>query len=157
MFSYTYVVRAAFHDYLHLSFALEMLCAACAVMTVEQFNKLPTSTNAVEAYNRLSKGPSQDSLEVAMMATYKADMAAALRHIAHTKGITVSYESLSPTSRKKRTQTANKGRAKRRAREDDGEGPPDKRRHLEGTFLKGKTYNKYILALFLIPTKVKRR
>ena len=118
-----------------------MLCAACAVMTVEQFNKLPTSTNAVEAYNRLSKGPSQDSLEIAMMATYKTDMAAALRHIAHTKGITVSYESLSPTSRKKRTQTANKARAKRRAREeDDGEGPPDKRRHLEGTFFKGKTY-----------------
>ena len=93
-----------------------------------------------------------------MMATYKTDMATALRHIDHTKGITVSYESLSPTSRKKRTQTANKARAKRRAREeDDSEGPPDKRRHLEGTFFKGKTYNKYILALFLIPTKVKKR
>ena len=86
-----------------------MLCGVCAVMTAEQFNKLPTSTNAVEAYNQLSKGPSQDSLEDA---TYKMDMAAALRHIAHTKGITVSYESLSPTSRKKRTQTANKARAK---------------------------------------------
>ena len=106
-------------------------------MTAEQFNKLPTSTNAVEAYNQLSKEPSQDSLEVAMTATYKMDMAAALRHIAHTKGITVSYESLSPTSRKKRTQTANKARAKWRAREeDDGEGPPDKSWHLEGIFLR---------------------
>ena len=125
-----------------------MLCAACAVMTVEQFNKLPTSTNAVEAYNRLSKGPSQDSLEI------ETDMAAALRHIAHT---TVSYESLSPTSRKKRTQTANKARAKQRAREeDDGEGPPDKRRHLEGTFFKGKTYD-CILAPFLIPTQLSRK
>ena len=97
---------------LYLTFALEMLCGVCAVITAEQFNKLPTSTNAAEAYNQLSKGPSQDSLEVAMTATYKMDMAAALRHIAHTKGITVSYESLSPTSRKKRTQTANKARAK---------------------------------------------
>ena len=71
-----------------------------------------------------------------MMATYKMDMAAVLRHIAHTKGITVSYESLSPTSHKKRTQTANKAQAKQRAREEDGEGPPDKRRHLEGIFLR---------------------
>ena len=59
------------------------------------------------------------------------------RRIAHTKGITVSYESLSPTSHKKKTQTANKARAKQRAcEEDDGEGPPDKRRHLEGIFLR---------------------
>ena len=68
-----------------------------------------------------------------MMATYKVDMAAALRHMAETKGITVSYESLSPASRKKRAQSASKARAKQRAREDDdGEGPPDKRRHLKG-------------------------
>ena len=93
---------------LYFTFALEMLCGVCAMMTAEQFNKLPTSTKADEAYNQLSKGPSQASLEVAMMATYKMDMAAALRYIAHTKGITVSYESLSPTSHKKRTQTVNK-------------------------------------------------
>ena len=68
--------------------------------------------------------------------SHKMDMAAALRHIAHSpRVLPVSYESLSSTSHKKRTQTANKARVKQRAREeDDGEGPPDERGLLEGIF-----------------------
>ena len=95
---------------LYLTFALEMLCGACAMMTAEQFNKLPTSTNADEAYNQLSKGPSQASLEVAMMATYKMDMAAALRHIAHTKGIKghMRASHQHPTRREHRQPTRHK-------------------------------------------------
>ena len=42
-------------------------------MDRQQFEELPTSTNAVESYNRFGKH--RQPLKVAMMATYKEDMA----------------------------------------------------------------------------------
>ena len=54
--------------------------------------RLPNSTNAVESHNRLCKGATPDVLNVAMMSTYKLDMAAALQHLVVTDGISVAYE-----------------------------------------------------------------
>ena len=42
------------------------------------------------------------------------------------RGITTSYENLSPASRAMRTKVANKARCRKRAASDDVEGPPDK-------------------------------
>ena len=48
------------------------------------FHRLSNSTNTVESYNQLCKGPTPDVLSVAMMTIYKLDMAATLRHLAVT-------------------------------------------------------------------------
>ena len=42
------------------------------------FASLPTFTNAVEAYNRISKSSTPEPLNIAMLMTYKEDMLAAL-------------------------------------------------------------------------------
>lgn len=107
-----------------------MLCKAFSHMTAEQFSALPCSTNVVESHNRLSKGTSPDPLEIAMLATYKTDMVAALRHLASSQGLKTTYEDLSPLQRSKRVAQANKARRKRRV-DDDAEGPPDKRQHFQ--------------------------
>lgn len=67
-----------------------MLSSAFADMKTSTFQKLPNSINAVESYNRLCKGATPDILNVAMMTTYKLDMAAALQHLAITNGMSVS-------------------------------------------------------------------
>ena len=100
-------------------------------MTAEQFSALPCSTNAVESHNRLSKGTSPDPLEIAMLATYKTDMVAALRHLASSQGLKTTYEDLSPLQRSKRVAQANTARRKRRRVDDNAEGPPDKRQHFQ--------------------------
>ena len=46
------------------------------------FDDIPSDTNAVESHNRVSKGSAPDVLKVALMTTYKVDMAAALEHLA---------------------------------------------------------------------------
>ena len=104
----------------------EMLCSVAS--TNSAFDKIPNTTNAVESHNRCSKGSTPDILKVALMATYKIDMAAALEHLAKRKGITTSYEDLSPASRAARTMVANKARNRKRVASDDAEGPPDKHR-----------------------------
>ena len=106
----------------------EMLCSCLSSNAV--FDALPDTTNAVESHNRASKGHNPDILKVALMNTYKIDMKASLEHLARSKGISTSYEDLSPAARAKRSGVANKARSRRRAREDDGDGPPDKRRDL---------------------------
>ena len=78
------------------------------------FDTIPDITNAVESHNRLSKGPSVDILKVAMMNTYKVDMAAALEHMAKCASILISYDNLSVASRAKRTAAANKARLRKR-------------------------------------------
>ena len=93
------------------------------------FYQLPDSTNAVESYNRLCKGPTPDVLSVAMMTTYRLDMAAALQHLAVTSGMSVTYERQTPEARSSRASAQSRARAKRRLRDiDDAEGPPDKRK-----------------------------
>lgn len=56
-------------------------------MSEEQFHKLPSTTNAVESHIRLSKTGKPEILRVAMLTTYKVDMAMALEHMAAREGI----------------------------------------------------------------------
>ena len=109
-----------------------MLCGCYS--TNEVFDTVPNSTNAVESHNRASKGSSPNILKVALMSTYKVDMAAALEHLANSQGISTSYDNLHPAARAKRTKVANKARSRKRAGADDTDGPPDKCRD----FKKGK-------------------
>lgn len=77
-------------------------------MSEEEFQQLPSTTNAVESHNRLSKTGKPEMLRVAMLTTYKVDMAMALEHMAAREGILT-------------------GRKQPHKREhDDDEGPPDK-------------------------------
>lgn len=69
------------------------------------------------------------------MATYKIDMAAALEHLAKSRGITTSYEDLSPASRAAHTMVANKARSRKRVASDDAEGLPDKHQDFTKGFL----------------------
>ena len=102
---------------------LGMLCKACSSMSPEEFASLPRSTNAVESHNRLSKGTTVDPLDVAM-----TDM---VRHLASLRGLKTTYEDLSEAERLKRSTRANKSRRKRRRGEDDGDGPPDKKKNFD--------------------------
>ena len=111
-----------------------MLTACHAKMDTNIFEHLPSSTNAVESHNRLSKKRDPNILKVALMSTYKIDMANALEHIACTKGISTSYMDMSLAAREKRSKDANAARARKRSREEESEGPPDK----SGDFSKGK-------------------
>ena len=107
-----------------------MLSACCSQMGVDAFQSLPDSTNAVESHNRCSKGDKPDTLKIAMLSTYKLDMASALEHLANSTGIKTSYVDLTSDARAKRSAKANKARARKRARDEksDTDGPPDKRR-----------------------------
>ena len=107
-----------------------MLSPCFADMDKETFKKLPNSTNAVESYNRCSKQPKPDILKVAMLYTYKLDMAAALESLAISKKAATSYLDMTPSAREKRAKQHSKARQKRMWQEDEEEsGPPDKRRH----------------------------
>ena len=69
-------------------------------MNEETFKRLPGSTNAVESYNRCSKTEKPDIRKMAMMYTYKVDMAAALENLAIAQKITMSYNNMMPDDRK---------------------------------------------------------
>ena len=109
-----------------------MLSGVFSKMGEELFATLPTSTNAVEAHNRISKASTLEPLSVAMLTTYKEDMLAALEHLARLRGISTTYEDQSHEAQKKRARKQNEARRKRRAREDDAEGPPDKHHDFQG-------------------------
>ena len=68
-----------------------MLSGAFSQMGGMLFATLPASTNAVEAYNRISKSSTPGPLNVAMLMTYKEDMLAALEHLARLRGISTTY------------------------------------------------------------------
>ena len=97
-------------------------------MDEDRFEFLPDSTNAVEAYNRLSKtGKVPRPLSIALMSLYKKDMVAVLQHLAEREGMATTYEDRTPAARKKRAAKANAARKKRRCQEDeDAQGPPDR-------------------------------
>ncbi len=79
-------------------------------MDSELFAKLPTSTNAVESYNRFGKSIHPLPLKAAMMATYKEDMVKALEVIARKKGLPISYENQSVAAHVHRSDQQNKAR-----------------------------------------------
>ena len=79
-----------------------MLTACHANMPKERFNALPSSTNAVESHNRLSKKQHPEILKVAMLTTYKVDMASTLEHIARLEGVSSSYGITQGSKRKRK-------------------------------------------------------
>lgn len=102
-------------------------------MDPQQFARLPSSTNAVESYNRFGKSTHPLPLKEAMMATYKEDMVKAFEVIARNKGLPVSYEKQSVEARAHRADKQSKARLKRFTdMRDDPEGPPDTRKKFKG-------------------------
>ena len=97
------------------------------------FRRYLATQTLVESHNRISKGTSgsPDFLKVALMTTYKVDMAVALEHLAQSHGISTTYESLTPEARSRCTAAANKAHSRKRARCEDGDGPPDKKSHFQ--------------------------
>ena len=91
-----------------------MLSVCCSEMGVDVFQSLPDSTNAVKSHNRCSKGDKPDTLKIAMLSTYKVDMASALEHLANSTGIKMNYVDLTSDARAKHSAKANKARARER-------------------------------------------
>ena len=106
-----------------------MLSPVYCSMDPEQFKGLPNSTNAVESYNRFGRAAHRQPLKVAMMATYREDMAKSLEVMACRKGLTTTYHSHSESARSKRSAQQGLARRKRfRDENDDPEGPPTTRK-----------------------------
>ena len=76
------------------------------------FASLPTSANAVEAHNRISKSSTPEPLNIAMLMTYKEDMLAALEYLACLKGISKLCEDRFLEAQKKRAFKQNEARRK---------------------------------------------
>ena len=57
-----------------------MLSGMFSKMGSSLFASLPTYTNTVEAYNRISKSSTPELLNIALLMTYKEDMLAVLEH-----------------------------------------------------------------------------
>jgi len=116
----------------------EMLSPCYNGMDPKQFNKLPSSTNAVESYNRFGKSSHRQALKQAMITTYKEDMAKTLEIMAVSQGLSVTYEDLSDTARTKRSNQQNLARRKRYGdkENEDPDGPPDTKKK----FNKGRYY-----------------
>ena len=64
-----------------------MLSHHFSAVNEEEFKRLPTSTNVVESHNRFSKIDKPEILCLALLTTYKLDMASALEHMARTEGL----------------------------------------------------------------------
>ena len=127
-----------------------MLCACYS--DNKAFQLLPETTNAVESHNRASKRKSADILKVALMNTYKLDMAAALEHLARNHGIPTTYVDLTHDARAKRVRTANAARSRKRARQEmeETDGPPDKHKDFrKGTHTLTSNSRKHLVILHL--------
>ena len=91
-----------------------MLSPVYATMEADRFSFLPDTTNAVEAYNRVSKsGKAPEPLAVALMSLYKKDMVAILEGLADNAGISTTYVDRTPAAREKRNKRSNDARKKR--------------------------------------------
>lgn len=103
-------------------------------MKPEDFNSLPNSTNAVESHNRFCKGDHPETLKLAMLSTYKEDMAKTLEVIACQQGLSTTYKKLLPTAIGQRSKQQSAARRKRRriVDEDDTDGPPDTKKKFLG-------------------------
>ena len=109
-----------------------MLSPHFSAMTEEQFQNIPTSTNAVESHNRLSKLSKPEVLCAALLTTYKVDMAAALEHMARLEGLPTSYEDATNDTHAKKNKAVQRSRVKRKLQlSDNDDGPPDKHKHFQ--------------------------
>ncbi len=119
-----------------------MLSPVYASMCRYRFAALPSTTNAVEACNRISKssrGP--QALQVALLTLYRKDMVVVLRAIAEKACTSTAYEDHTPAALAKRVKTVNAARIRRRRFEnehDDAEGPPDRKSDYKDGKLKRK-------------------
>ena len=111
-----------------------MLSPCFSNMKPEKFKSLPSSTNAVESHNRFCKGDHPETLKLAMLSTYKEDMAKTLEVMARQQGLSTTYERLSPTATGHRSKQQSAARRKRRRiiDEDDADGPPDTKKKFQG-------------------------
>ena len=89
---------------------LGMLSPCFSLMSSQQFNELPNSKNAVESYNRFGRSVHRQPLKVAMMATYREDMAKSFEIMARGRGFLTSYEGQTPTGRDKCSKQQNSAR-----------------------------------------------
>ena len=96
-----------------------MLSHHFSVMSEQQFQSLPNTTNAVESHNRLSKADQPEILKIAMLTTYKIDMSMTLEHMVNRKGMATNYGD--STKRKRRKLEI----------DESDKGPPDKMKHFE--------------------------
>ena len=69
---------------------------------------------------RTSKKGDKFPLQLALMRTYKTDLACALEHIAAAEGLPTTYNDMSTLAREKRANKANLARQKRRPEDDSG-------------------------------------
>ena len=117
---------------IRFTYFIGMLNPTFATMDVATFNQLPSTTNPVEVYNRLSKRASPDVLPVALMTIYKQDKVVALQHIAATNGIQTGYDGCTGSARAHRNKMQASARRRRRmCEEDDVQGPPDKKSNFD--------------------------
>ena len=123
-----------------------MLSPCYSSMTAELFQQLPSSTNAVESYNRFGRPTHRQPLKLAMLTTYKEDMAKSMQIIACRNGLSIDYESPSVASRTKRSSKQCMARRKRLRLDDtidDAKGPPDTKK----TFIAGKSeFSKFFVS-----------
>ena len=71
-------------------------------------------------------------LKVAMMTTYREDMAKALEIMARRNGLPTSYADISEQGRLKRSEQQNLSRKKRLSSQcDDADGPPDTKKKFQ--------------------------
>lgn len=96
-----------------------MLSHHFSAMDEEEFKRLPTSTNVVESHNRLSKINKLEILCVALLTTYKIDMASALEHMARTEELSTDYTERNDEYRMKNIRAVQKCRAKRKLLAED--------------------------------------
>ena len=74
-------------------------------MEADRFSFLPDTTNAVEAYNRVSKsGKAPEPLAITLMYLYKKDMVAVLEGLADNAGISTTYVDRTPSVREKQNK-----------------------------------------------------
>ena len=110
-----------------------MLTANHSVINKDLFDRLPTTTNAVESHNCLSKNGKLDILRVAMMSTYKIDMSNALECLARMQGISTSYvHTTKPTATKRKHKVLTDN--------EEENGPPDKHRDFNEGMLIAKQF-----------------
>ena len=105
---------------------LTMLCKVFSSMDGEIWDRCPSTTNAVERKNKDCKTDNPSSLKLAMVKVYKLDKIAALRHIAATENISLSYRSRSD-ARLEEAQRKRKQRQKAISPDKSAQyGPPDR-------------------------------
>ena len=95
------------------------------------FNQLSSLAHNVKGRTSAPKSDKPEILSVAMLTTYKVDMAMTLEHMARSEGMPTTYDDTSKEAKAKEAKKVAKARAKRRLEEGEEDGPPDKHQHFQ--------------------------